>query len=393
MRFELVVALRYLKSKQKERFVSLITVISIAGVAVGVAALIIVLAVMSGFDEELKEKIIGANSHIIVEKEGGISNVGAVLDVVEKVPYVISASPFVNGQAMIRHKNDVIGSLIKGVSPEREPLITNIASYVKRGAFDLSDNKVIVGSEYANKFRVDLGDKVSIISPQSGKVYDFEVGGVFSSGMYEYDLSLAFISLENSQRLFAIGRRVSGIGIRVDDEFKVPSIKRAIQQRLGYPFWTRSWMDLNKNLFKALKLEKTVMFIILTLIVLVACFNIASTLIMIVLEKIKDIGILKAIGATRKHIMTVFTLEGFLIGLFGTLLGTGMGLTLSHLLKEYQFIKLPSDIYYIDKLPVLIKPMDTIIIGAAALILSLLAALYPAYSASRFDPVEAIRYE
>lgn len=393
MRFELMVAFRYLKSKQKERFISIITVISVAGVAVGVAALITVLAVMSGFDKELKEKIISTKSHILVQKEEGIKDIGYVMDTVAGVDHVVSVSPFVVGQAMVRYEDDVMGVLVRGIDPESEVRTTKIASYIKRGSIDLSGNRVIVGSEYAKKLRVGIGDEISIISPQTGRAHDFEVSAVFNSGMYEYDMNLVFISLKSGQALFNMGSLVSGIGVRVDDELKVEAIKTEIQKRLGYPFWTRSWIDLNRNLFSALKLEKTTMFIILALIVLVACFNIASTLIMIVLEKIKDIGILKAIGATKKNIAAIFAWEGFLIGLSGTVLGLILGVALCYLLKEYQFVKLPSDIYYIDKIPVVIKTADTVIIGAAALILSLLATLYPACSASRFEPVEAIRYE
>jgi len=393
MKFELFVSLRYLKSKQKQRFVSLITIISVAGVALGVAALIVVLAVMNGFDNELKQKIIGTNSHIVVQKEGGIFETDYVLTTVKKIPHVVSAAPFVNGQVMIRHEDNIRGALLKGIDVDMTAPTTRLDSYITDGRLDLSDNGIIVGSEYAKKFRIILGDNISLVSPDSGKVYDFLVSGIFTSGMYEYDLNLVFINLENSQKIFNMDNAVSGINIMVDNELRVNSIKKEIQRRLPYPFWARSWVDLNKNLFAALKLEKTVMFVILTLIVLVACFNIASTLIMIVLEKTKDIGILKAIGATRKKVMAIFTFQGFFIGFLGTILGSTLGLALSYALGKYQFIKLPSDIYYIDRLPVLVEPFDTIMIGGAALALSLLAALYPAYSASRFDPVEAIRYE
>jgi len=393
MKFELLIALRYLKSKQKERFISLITFISIAGVAVGVAALIVVLAVMSGFDNELKERIISASPHIVVQKEGGIADPERASGAIREVAGVVSVSPYVNGQAMLRYGEDVMGVLVRGIDPAGEIKTTKIASYIKKGSLDLSGNNIIVGSEYANKFRVDIGDRISIISPQTGRASDFTVSAVFNSGMYEYDMNLVFVNLKKGQALFGIGNLVSGIGVRVDDELKVNRIKREIQEKLGFPFWTRSWIDLNSNLFNALKLEKTAMFIILTLIVLVACFNIASTLIMIVMEKIKDIGILRAIGATRKNIMTIFTLEGFLIGLSGTAIGWGLGMVLCRLLEKYKFIKLPSDIYYIESLPVSVNLIDTVVICAAALTLSLLATLYPAYSASRFEPVEAIRYE
>jgi len=393
MKFELLIALRYLKSKQKERFISLITFISIAGVAVGVAALIVVLAVMSGFDNELKERIISTSPHIVVQKEGGIADPDRASSAIRAVAGVVSVSPYVNGQAMLRYGEDVMGVLVRGIDPAGEIETTNIASYIKKGSLDLSGNNIIVGSEYANKFRVDIGGRVSIISPQTGRASDLTVSAIFNSGMYEYDMNLVFVSLKKGQSLFGTGNLVSGIGVRVEDELKVNQIKRAIQEKLGFPFWARSWIDLNSNLFNALKLEKTAMFVILTLIVLVACFNIASTLIMIVMQKIKDIGILRAIGATRKNIMTIFTLQGFLIGLSGTAMGWGLGMALCRLLEKYKFIKLPSDIYYIESLPVSVNLLDTVVICAAALILSLLATLYPAYSASRFEPVEAIRYE
>jgi len=393
MKFELMVALRYLKSKQKERFISIITVISVFGVAVGVAALIIVLAVMNGFDKELKEKVISANPHIIIQKEGGISDVGYATGVIEEVPGVVSSSPFVRGQAMVRYEDSVMGVLVRGIDPEGEVRTTRIASYLKKGSLDLTGKKIVIGSEYSKKFRVGVGDELSVISPQTGRAYDFKISGIFQSGMYEYDLNLVLINLKNGQMLFNTGKRVTGIGVKVDDEFRVKAIKGQIQAALGYPFWTMSWIDLNKNLFSALKLEKTVMFIIVFLIVLVACFNIASTLIMIVLEKVKDIGILKAIGATRKSVAGIFAWQGFLIGFSGTVLGLGLGVLLCYLLREYQFVKLPNDIYYIDKIPVVMKTFDTVIIAAGAFILSLATSIYPAYAASRLEPVEAIRYE
>ncbi len=394
MRYELAVSLRYLLAKRKEKFISIISLISIFGVAVGVCALIVVIGVMAGFDNDLRDKIVGTNSHLVIEKDGGIEDAQAVIKDIKTIPHVVTASPFLDGQAFVKFKDEIHSVMVKGVVPEEEVRVTRVGEYIKQGSIDnLKDGGIIIGSEMASRFNLRLGDQVSVSSPMAAAVKDFKVAGIFNSGMYDYDLNLAFVDLKQAQELFGAEGMAGGIGVKIDDVYLARDLRAKIQKRLGFPFWVRTWMDLNKNLFSALKLEKLAMFIILALIVVVACFNIVSTLIMVVMEKTKDIGILKSIGATNRSIMAIFTLEGFLVGAIGTLLGVAGGLGLSYLLEKYQFIQLPRDIYYIDRFPVDVQFGDTAVIVAAALFISLLSCIYPAWQASRLNPVDALRYE
>lgn len=363
------------------------------GVAVGVAALIVVLAVMSGFDNDLRDKIIGTNSHIVIEKEGGIENYNSLMEEVNNVSDVVASSPFVNGQALIREKDNVLGVIFRGIDPEKEAKVTKIGEYLQEGTFALSKDDVLVGVELAWRLNLKVGDKISLISAASPKPKEFKIAGIFKSGMFDYDMNLVFTSIEGAQDFYGVGDVAGGIGIRVVDAYKADQVKNRIQEKIGFEYWARSWSDLNKNLFSALKLEKITMFIILALIVLVACFNIVSTLIMMVMEKTKDIGILKSIGATNSNVKNIFMLNGFLIGFLGTAIGAACGFILCHFLKVYQFIKLPKDIYYIDRLPVALDIKDVVTVVAAAMAITLIATVYPAWQAARLEPVDALRYE
>ncbi|MCX5692361.1 MAG: lipoprotein-releasing ABC transporter permease subunit [Candidatus Omnitrophica bacterium] len=393
MSYELWISFRYLVSRRKEKFISIISFISIMGVAVGVTALIVVLAVMSGFDNDLREKIVGTNSHIIIEKEGGISDYNDLVNEINKIPHVKASSPFLNGQALIRQKEQVLGVILRGIDPAREKDVTNIQKYLESGTFELKKNTVMIGKELSSRLGLNVGDMISLISAADPKPKDFRVEGIFNSGMFEYDMSLIFTNLESAQNFYATGNAAGGIGVKVDDVNRADFIKKDVQKKIGFDYWVRSWSELNKNLFSALKLEKIVMFIILALIVVVACFNIASALIMMVMEKTKDIGILKSIGADNISIRKIFMLDGFLIGFAGTFIGAIGGFSLCYLLKTYQFIKLPKDIYYIDRLPVNLELSDSIIVIAAAILISLLSTLYPSWQAAKMEPVEALRYE
>lgn len=393
MRYELLVGLRYLLAKRREKFISIISLISISGVAVGVCALIVVIGVMAGFDNDLRDKIIGTNAHLIIEKDDGIEEPQAVIDGIKTKAHIAAAAAFLQGQAIFKAHDDTQGIVVKGVSVDDELKVTRLGDYIKNGSIEgLKDDGILVGSEMAQRFGLKLKDPVTVVLPVSGESMDFRVVGIFNSGMYEYDLNLAFIDFRNAKDFFGPAAPTA-IEVKLDDVYLAKEVKVNLQRELGFPYVVRTWMDLNRSLFSALKLEKLAMFVILTLIVVVACFNIVSTLIMVVMDKTRDIGILKAIGASDSSIMAIFTLEGFIIGVLGTMLGVTGGLGLSYLLEKYQFIKLPRDIYYIDRFPVDVQLADTVTIVIAAFVITLLACIYPAWQASRLNPVDALRYE
>jgi lipoprotein-releasing system permease protein len=416
MKYEWFIGLRYLKAKRKQAFISIITVISIIGVAVGVTAMIIVLSVFSGFEKTLKEKILGNQAHIFLYRanQEGMDHYEEVLKQVQEIKGVAAAAPFIFNQVMLSSESNVTGGVIKGIDPDRVGKVTELAHNVKAGRLqDLkgeSDSPgIILGVELAKHLGVSLNDAIQVISPlgtitpmgMMPKMKRFRVVGIFYSGMYEYDNTMAYVSIEGAQKFFGMGARVTGIEIKTNNIYKVKEIGKKIRQRLGFPFWTKDWMEMNRNLFSAMKLEKILMFIITVLIILVAAFNIISTLIMVVMEKYKDIAILKSMGAPSKGILKIFVIEGLVVGVVGTILGTILGLAVVLNLSEIQgllekllgFKLLASDVYYIDKLPSHVDPFIVGLIVITAILISLLATLYPSWRASRLDPAEALRYE
>ena len=417
MSYEFFISLRYLKAKRKQAFISLITWISIGGVAVGVTALIVVISVMGGMQEDLRNKILGTNSHVVVlSNEGAMTKYGEIIKKIEGVPHVVSASPFIFNQVMLTSHSSVSGVAIRGIDPDLEAKVTDLSKRVKEGGLKLLKTPqsselqtpnseliegIVIGKDLARNLAVFLGDTIDVVSPfgratpmgTTPKVEKFRVVGIFDTGMYEYDSSLALISIPAAQRFFSMGETVTGIEIKVDDIYLADSVADKIHSMLGFPYWTRDWMEMNKNLFSALKLEKFGMFVILTLIIIVAAFNIIGTLIMMVMEKGRDIAILKSMGATDNSIMKIFIMEGLIIGIAGTIIGCIGGYVLCELLDTYHFIKLPSDVYQLDTLPVKMNPIDFLYISLSAIVISFLATIYPSWNASRLDPVEALRYE
>lgn len=395
MNWRLFVASRYFGVRRKEKFLSIISIISILGISVGVAALIVVLAVMSGFDNELRTRIIGTSSHIFIERDGGMAYPDTLVDkVLSENKNVVGYSPFISSQVILKHREMFNGVILTGIDEETEKHVTNIKQYLADNrSVVLGDEGMLAGSELADKLNLKIGDEISIVSAVSSAPSNFKIAGIFHTGLYTFDANNIFISLKGAQKLLGFDEFVSGMALNISDELKADKVKKQIAAKLGMPYFVRSWVDLNENLFSALKLEKITMFIILTLIVIVACFNIASTLIVRVVEKTKDIGAMKAIGATNGDIRSIFKLEGLLIGITGTVLGVGSGMIISWLQKTYKIVKLPRDVYYIDALPVYINWHDPLVVAVSAVFLSWAATIYPSYKASQLDVVEALRYE
>lgn len=396
MRYELMISGRYLFSKRRKRFISFMSLISISGVAVGVACLITVLAVMNGFSYELQRRIIGSNPHIIIEKEEGVDagDYNVISKRIAEIGKVEGLYPYIWGQGVLRFRSRAQGVVVRSVDLTNSTDLSKLAVHIQTGKLILPEDGVILGSELASALGIFLGDELEIITPLSKRPERLKVTGIFSSGYYEYDLNLAYIGMDTASRLFGMGGLISGIGVDIDDIAGAADVKQAIRNILPGSYYVRTWIDLNSNLFSAIKLEKWTMFVILTLIVIVAALNIISTLSVMVVEKTKDIGILKAIGAGRNSIMAVFSMQGAIIGLLGVALGGLGGVGLSLFLKNYHLSILPESIYYgINYLPVRINISDSLIIMACAVLISFTAGIYPAYQASRLNPVDALRYE
>lgn len=408
--FETFVALRLLRGVRRQKgFISLSSLFSIAGVAVGVMALIVVIGVMTGFDEDLKKKILSVNPQIIVlSKEGRISAYEEVAARVKSVPGVKTVQPFLYTPVMFSTPGTISGGMLKGLDARvlqaggPENLKTQTGSFEALAGFASGEPPpAAVGNELARRLNLQEGDFFNLFIPrgaltpmgQMPRLRLFRVAAIFHSGMYEFDNSLVYVSLPALQELLGFGNQVTGLEATVQDIYAAQEMARTIVTRLGPEYYARDWIQMNYSLFSALKLEKIAMFVILTLIVLVAAFGIASTLFMMVMKKTKEIAILKSMGATRQSIMKIFVLDGLLIGFIGTALGLVLGITLCALLQRYEFIQLPRDIYLISTLPVRIKALDVALIVGAAILISFLATLYPSWQASRLDPVEAIRYE
>jgi lipoprotein-releasing system permease protein len=416
MSFETYIGRRYLKLGRKQAFISLITLLSIAGVTVGVMALIIVIAVMAGFESDLKSHILGGQSHIILKaKKAPFRDYAGIINDLKTIKGVEAATPFIYSQVMLKSATRVFGSVLRGVDPKTAGLVIETLKDIRlggttenadSGAKQKSYKKIVLGKELARRLNVGIGNPVYLITPRGmiapvGHVpamKRFIVTGFFESGMYEFDGSFAYIHLRDAQKMMRMSGAISGVEIKVRDIYIADEIADRIEDVLTakYPdreFEARDWTEMNRNLFSALKLEKWAMFVILTLIVCVAAFNIAGSLIMMVMEKTKDIAVLKALGATDGSIKRIFVFKGMVVGLVGTGLGVVFGTLLCHLLKHYRIAEITGNIYYFTtNLPVRLQLIDVVLIVMASIIISFLATIYPAHQASRLDPVEAIRY-
>ena len=423
MKFEFFVSLRYLMAKRKQAFFSIITVISIFSVTIGVMTLITVLGVMSGFENDLKGKILGTNAHIRIFKfDKGIENYPYVSSQIAKITGVMATTPFIYSEAMLSSEAAVSGIVLLGINPETVAQVTNLKQNLIKGNLDNLTHPglsglpphaptlpgIFIGKELAKLFGLSFLDEVTVISPLGEqtpmgmvpKMKKFRILGIFDSGMYEYDTKWAYIFLPTAQQFFQMGEAVTGIEVKVSNPYEAHTIAKAIEKKLGFSFQARDWMEMNKNLFSALRIEKIIMFIILVLIILVASFGIISILIMVVMEKTSDIAIMKTMGAKASSIMRIFMIDGLVIGIFGTLLGTIGGLSLgkniqavaNFLEKRFHINLFPPDVYYIDKVPFQINPTEITLIIVITLAVSFFATVFPSWQASRLDPAEAIRY-
>ena len=395
--------------------------ISMIGVMIGVMTLNIVLAVMTGFEEDLRDRILGFNPHVVISSlQGFVDGYAEVVDAVRQGPDVVAVAPFVYGQVMVSAGQSVSGSLVRGVDPSLASAVVDIGSHLSFGEVGQLGQKqeltfqtdetvqtvqlsgVLVGHELARQLGVFVGDPINIISPLSAtpgplgvvpRVKRFVIVGVFDSGMFEYDSALIYMSLADAQQFFTLGEQVTGVEVKIRDVYQAQTVARELESILGFPYTTRDWTEVNSNIFAALKLEKVVYFIVLLLIVLVAAFNIIATLIMVVMEKRKDIAVLKSMGATGRAISRIFIYKGLIIGVVGTLMGTLLGWVGCWLLDRYEFVELPKDVFYVSTLPVKMYAENFFIVGVASVIICLLATIYPARQAARLAPVEVIRYE
>ena len=431
MSYESLISLRYLKSGTGRGFLSLIGLISILGVFLGVASLDVVLSVMKGFEDELRDKIIGASSHVVVMSyEGDFEDFAEVEKKLEHFPGVTSTSPFIYNQGMLVTEYSVSGSVIRGMDPNNSASVAAVAEAVGKGSLpeegkdrealfeegarivsgllyktDSGNPPIIIGRELSNLIGATIGDTVNLVSPYgkigpfgpTAKIRKFGVIGVFDYGMIEYDSSTAYVSLEDAMDFFETRSKITGIEVRVDDIYQARETGDKIAETLGYPFYSRNWEDSNRSLFRALRLERMAIGIFLGFIVLVAALNIVSTLTMLVMEKKRDIAVLMSMGARKSGIRKIFIYDGMIIGTVGTLLGTLFGYLICRFLESSNFIKeaIPFDdnVYPISEFPVRIEPVYFLVVAASSLLICFLATLYPSYRASRENPVESLRYE
>jgi lipoprotein-releasing system permease protein len=413
VRYELLVGLRYTRAKRRNHFISFISLISMAGIALGVAALIVVLSVMNGFQHELRSRILSVVSHVQLGAPGGrLEDWRSLADAARQHPRVREAAPFVNAQGMLTHGQGVRGAIVRGVLPELEDRVADIGRHMRSGKLEAlvaGEFRIVLGGELARALGAYPGDKVALIAPQGSvtpagvipRLKQFTVAGTFDIGMYEYDSGLALVHLEDAQKLYQMGGGVSGVRLKLDDLFAARAVARDLSAALAPEVYASDWTRSHANFFRAVEIEKRVMFIILTLIVAVAAFNIVSTLVMLVTDKQADIAILRTLGAAPASILQIFVVQGAMIGVIGTLLGVVGGVLLGWnvdtvvpaIENALGFKFLSKDVYYISDLPSDVQLRDVATIGLVSLVMSFVATLYPSWRAARVNPAEALRYE
>jgi lipoprotein-releasing system permease protein len=413
MRYEYFIGLRYTRAKRRNHFISFISLISMAGIALGVAALIVVLSVMNGFQKELRARILGVASHVqITGPDNSLADWERVAGIARENPQVVAASPYVNAQGMLAFDAQVRGAIVRGVDPQRESEVADIGRHMVAGRLDAlqpGEFGIVLGAELARALRVHPGERVTLIAPQGlvtpagivPRLKQFRVVGIFQVDHYEYDSALALVNLADAQRLYQLGDRVSGVRLRLVDLFESRAVARELYRAIGGDILISDWTRRHATFFKAVEVEKRVMFIILTLIVAVAAFNVVSTLVMVVTDKQSDIAILRTLGATPGSVMRIFIVQGAVIGLIGTLAGVVGGIVLAlnvdtvlpwvERTLKVQFLS--KEIYFISELPSELRQGDVTWIAAVALVMSFVATIYPSWRASRVRPAEALRYE
>ncbi|MBZ0166907.1 MAG: ABC transporter permease [Candidatus Omnitrophica bacterium] len=397
MNYENWISYRYLKAKQGG-FLRFLHFISVAGVATGVMALIVVTSVMTGFGNNLREKIIGTSPHITVEKENGLQNYNELQDQLRTIPEVESASAYLQGNVYLESHGQSMALILRGDQIQSKAQITRMAQYLKKGdVYKLTNGKIFIGTELARFFGFDMGDQVMLICPGTGISGDgwrhtVEIAGIFETGMTDLDQNLIVSNIATAQKLFNIkDDRVHGIGVKLVDPYKADEIKKKVYAKFGFKYAVKTWIDSNRGLFRALNLEKLGLFMVLTLMVLVASFNIISTLIVTVTSKVHDIGVLQAIGVPKHAIRRIFTKQGIYIGLRGIMWGVILGLGICYILRTY--IEVPVEVYAVDRVPVEVELFDMLAIIGCAMVISFLASIYPASKAASLEPVDALRYE
>lgn len=409
--FEIFIAQRYLKSRQKTGFINLITYISIIGVAIGVAALIIVLSVMNGFESEIRSRVIGFDSHIRLRTfhDQGMFNYPWVMDQIQDIPHIKGMAPYIMNNGLINCNGKSDGIIVRAADPKQIHEVSDLPSKIYFGELHLdpidpNDPRslpgIVVGRWVADRLLMSLGDTCTVFSLagvhsmfQMPPVKQFVVTGIFETGMYEFDNAYVYISIQAAQKLYKLDDKVSGIEIMLDDLNSANTVVDSIDARLGFPYFALTWFDMRKSLFTWMELEKIAAFVVLSLIILVAAMNIISTIIMSVMDKTREIGILKSMGATSQSIMRIFLYDGLIVGVFGTILGFLLGFGLCWAQIQFKFFSLDGEVYFIDTLPVKMQILDFIFIGVIAICISFLSTLYPAKKASQLAPVDAIRYE